>query len=213
MNEDSKSPVTGSAHKHTAGRGTSNRDWWPNQLNLRISTRTLPYPIPWARRSTTLRNSRSSTSRLEEGPLCADDGLTGLVAGRLRSLRRALHPDGVAQRGTTASATAAGCGVGTNALRPQQLAGQCEPRQGAPFALAIKQEYGKKISWADLMILAGNCALESMASRPSASAAAREDVWSLKKTSTGGPRASGLATSATPVTENSRILSPRCRWA
>src|SRR5665647_309818 len=36
MNEDSKSPVTGSAHKHRAGRGTSNRDWWPNQLNLRI---------------------------------------------------------------------------------------------------------------------------------------------------------------------------------
>jgi len=36
MNEDSKCPVTGSAHKHTAGRGTSNRDWWPNQLNLKI---------------------------------------------------------------------------------------------------------------------------------------------------------------------------------
>jgi len=36
MNEDSKSPVTGSAHKHPAGRGRSNRDWWPTQLNLRI---------------------------------------------------------------------------------------------------------------------------------------------------------------------------------
>ena len=36
MSEDSKCPVTGSTHKHTAGRGTSNRDWWPNQLNLRI---------------------------------------------------------------------------------------------------------------------------------------------------------------------------------
>ena len=36
MNEDSECPVTGSAHKHTAGRGTSNRDWWPNQLNLKI---------------------------------------------------------------------------------------------------------------------------------------------------------------------------------
>ena len=36
MNEDSKSPVTGSAHKQTAGRGTSNRDWWPNQLRLDI---------------------------------------------------------------------------------------------------------------------------------------------------------------------------------
>ena len=36
MNEDSKCPVTGSAHKPTAGKGTSNRDWWPNQLNLRI---------------------------------------------------------------------------------------------------------------------------------------------------------------------------------
>ena len=36
MNEDSKHPIAGGAHQRMAGRGTSNRDWWPNQLNLRI---------------------------------------------------------------------------------------------------------------------------------------------------------------------------------
>ena len=125
----------------TAAR--ANRDWWPNQLNLRCSISTPPCPIRWARRSTTPRNSRSlDLEAAEQGPPRADDGLAGLVAGRLWSLRAAVHPDGVAQRrhlphrrrprrrrSRSAALRAA-----------QQLAGQREPRQGAPAAVADQAE-------------------------------------------------------------------------
>jgi len=77
----------------------------------------------------------------------------------------------------------------------------------------VKRKYGRAISWADLMILAGNVALESMASRPSASAAAARTSGSPRKTSTGAPRANGSRTSATPASGVSRIRSLPCRWA
>ena len=49
MKEDSKCPVTGGAHKPTAGRGTSNRDWWPNQLNLQVLHQHCPMRNPHGR--------------------------------------------------------------------------------------------------------------------------------------------------------------------
>ena len=59
MNEDSKCPVTGKSGRTTAGRGTSNRDWWPNQLKLDILHQHSPGPTRWAPTSTTPKNSRS----------------------------------------------------------------------------------------------------------------------------------------------------------
>jgi catalase-peroxidase len=74
MNEDNRSPETGEVNKSVTGRGTSNRDWWPNQLNLKILH----------------QNSQLSN------PMDEDFNYAGLVAGRLRPLRTTVHPDGLA---------------------------------------------------------------------------------------------------------------------
>ena len=77
----------------------------------------------------------------------------------------------------------------------------------------VKQKYGRKISWADLMILAGNCALESMGFKTFGFAGGREDVWEPDERPTGDPKARGSATSATAATGTSPIPSAPCRWA
>ena len=64
----------------------------------------------------------------------------------------------------------------------------------------VKQKYGRKVSWADLMIFAGNCALESMGFKTFGFGGGREDIWEPDETSTGDLSTSGSATSATAAT-------------
>ena len=99
MNDDSKGPVTGGTHKHMAGRGTSNRDWWPNQLRLDILRQHSSLSNPMGESFNYADEFKSlDLQGREERPSRADDRLAGLVAGGLRALRAFVHPHGMAQR-------------------------------------------------------------------------------------------------------------------
>jgi len=76
----------------------------------------------------------------------------------------------------------------------------------------IKQKYGRKISWADLIILTGTLALESMGLKTYGFAGGREDVFEGDEDIYWGPRTSGWTTNVTAVIASSRILWARCRW-
>ena len=184
MNEDSKSPVTGSAHKHTAGRGTSNRDWWPNQLNLRILHQNSSLSNPMGEAF----NYAEEFKKLDLEALKKD--LYALMTdsqdwwpadyGHYGGLfiRMAWHSAGTYRIGDGRG----GAGSGTQRFAPlNSWPDNANLDKARRLLWPIKQEYGKKISWADLMILAGNCALESMGFKTFGFGGGREDVWEPKE--------------------------------
>ena len=126
-----------------AGGGTTNRDWWPKQLRLDLLHQHSSKSDPMGKDFDYAAGVQEPRPRrAEEGPGRADDRLAGLVAGRLRALRAAVHPHGVAQRRHLPHRRR------PRRRRPrpaalraaEQLAGQREPRQGAPPALADQAE-------------------------------------------------------------------------
>ena len=180
MNEDSKSPVTGSAHKRTAGRGTSNRDWWPNQLNLRILHQNSSLSNPMGEAF----NYAEEFKKLDLDALKKD--LYALMTdsqdwwpadyGHYGGLfiRMAWHSAGTYRTGDGRG----GAGSGTQRFAPlNSWPDNANLDKARRLLWPIKQEYGKKISWADLMILAGNCALESMGFKTFGFGGGRADVW------------------------------------
>ena len=138
MTEQSKCPFN-----HAAGGGTSNRDWWPDQLRLDLLHDHSSKSDPMGEDFDYAKEFKSLDLRgPEEGPGRADDRLAGLVAGGLRPLRAVLHPHGLAQRRHLPDPRRPRRGrAGPAALRAaQQLAGQRQPGQGAPPALADQAE-------------------------------------------------------------------------
>ena len=100
MNEDSKCPVTGKKSKPITGRGTSNRDWWPNQLDLRILHQHGNLSNPMGEAFDYAEEFKKlDLAAVKKDLYAADDRLPGVVAGGLGPLRSAVHPHGLAQRG------------------------------------------------------------------------------------------------------------------
>jgi hypothetical protein len=132
---------------------------------------------------------------LEEGHRGVDDHVPGLVARRLRALRR---PCSSGWRGTAPGPTASTDGRGGASSAPSTFAPLNSWPDNANLDKArrllwpIKQKYGRKISWADLMVLTGNVALESMGFETLGFAGGREDVWEPQEDINWGPESEWL---------------------
>jgi len=177
MSSGNGCPFTGAGQTHP---GTSNRDWWPNQLNLSMLHQHPPQANPMgeefnyaeAFKGLDLAALRADIFELmttSQDWWPADYGHYGPLF-----IRMAWHSAGTYRIGDGRG----GAGSGSQRFEPLNSWPDNANLDKARMLLwPIKQKYGQNISWADLMIFAGNCALESMGFKTLGFAGGREDVW------------------------------------
>lgn len=195
MSNESKCPFSGQIVKPNAGAGTGLREWWPNRLNLNILRQhsSLSNPMDadfnYAEEFKTLDLDAVKkdifdllTDSQEWWP--ADFGHYGPLF-----IRMAWHSAGTyrVQDGR------GGGGTGDQRFAPlNSWPDNVNLDKSRLLLWPVKKKYGKKLSWADLMILAGNCALESMGFETFGFAGGREDVWEPNEDVNWGPESEWL---------------------
>jgi catalase-peroxidase len=180
VNSESKCPFSGGTIKKGAGSGTANRDWWPHQLKLNIlrqhtsASNPMDPSFNYAKEFNTLdlqavKKDIMAVMTNSQAWWPADYGHYGPFF-----IRMAWHSAGTYRIADGRG----GAGSGTLRFAPLNSWPDNANLDKARLLLwAVKKKYGRKLSWADLMILTGNCALESMGFETFGFAGGREDVW------------------------------------
>ena len=196
MSTETKCPVTGDALRHTTAAAPTNASWWPNQLNLKILHQHSPLSDPMDKEFNYAEEFKSldldavikdlhalMTASQEWWP--ADYGHYGPLF-----IRMAWHSAGTYRIGDGRG----GAGSGTQRFAPlNSWPDNVNLDKARRLLWPIKQKYGRKISWADLMILAGNVALESMGFKTFGFGGGRADVWEPEEDIFWGPEGKWLA--------------------